>query len=66
VKHDLEKQKDHRTWEDGFDGHADAQMLRLAALSFREKVEWLEMMQKRFAKIKNLTRMHTKNNTLGV
>lgn len=56
MKNDPEKVKDQRIWENGFDGHADAQLLRLAALSFREKVEWLEAMQKRFAKVRSPAR----------
>lgn len=29
-------------WERGWDGHEIAQMRRLAQLSFREKLRWLE------------------------
>ncbi len=31
-----------RIWEEGFDGHSDAQMLRLSRLSFEEKLKWLD------------------------
>lgn len=53
MKRDPEKPMDQRIWENGFDGHADAQLLRLAALSFREKVAWLEAMQKALARVSN-------------
>jgi hypothetical protein len=32
-------------WERGWDGHERAQLLRMARLSLREKVEWLEQAQ---------------------
>ncbi len=31
-------------WEDGFSGHSDAQLLRLARLPFAEKLKWLDEM----------------------
>ena len=33
---------DGGTWDQGFEGHERAQLARLAALSFREKLGWLE------------------------
>ncbi|GEM_PF-5743377 len=38
--------RSQQQWESGFDGHADAQLLRLSRLSFREKIKVLEAMQK--------------------
>ncbi len=29
-------------WEEGWDGHEKAQLLRMAALTFHEKLKWLE------------------------
>jgi len=31
-----------REWERGWEGHADAQARRMAALSLAEKLDWLE------------------------
>lgn len=31
-----------RQWDHGWAGHEEAQMLRLAKLSFREKLAWLD------------------------
>ena len=31
-----------REWERGWDGHAEAQARRMAALSLAEKLDWLE------------------------
>ncbi len=31
-----------RIWEEGWQGHADAQARRMAALSLAEKLDWLE------------------------
>ena len=33
---------EHREWEQGWQGHADAQARRMAALSLAEKLDWLE------------------------
>jgi len=33
---------EERVWEVGFDGHEKAQMRRMAAMTFRQKLEWLE------------------------
>ncbi len=38
--------RSQQQWESGFDGHADAQLLRLSRLSFREKIKVIEGMQK--------------------
>ncbi|MBN1423952.1 hypothetical protein JXA88_05280 [Candidatus Fermentibacteria bacterium] len=38
-------QSEHQ-WECGFEGHAKAQRLRMAALSFRQKLAWLEEMDR--------------------
>ena len=35
-----------RAWERGWDGHAQAQLLRLARLSLPEKIAWLEQAQR--------------------
>ena len=32
----------HQTWEKGWEGHEKAQLLRMAALPFEEKIRWLE------------------------
>ena len=32
-------------WERGWDGHEKAQLLRMARLSFEEKIKWLEEAQ---------------------
>jgi hypothetical protein len=32
-------------WENGWDGHEKAQLLRMAALPFEEKLRWLEEAQ---------------------
>jgi len=32
-------------WEKGWDGHEKAQLKRMARLSFREKIKWLEEAQ---------------------
>lgn len=34
-------------WEEGWEGHEKAQLLRMAALPFEEKVRWLEKAQER-------------------
>lgn len=34
-----------RIWEKGWDGHEKAQLKRMAKLSFREKIKWLEEAQ---------------------
>ncbi len=34
-----------RVWDSGWDGHARAQLYRLAALSFQEKLQWLDEAQ---------------------
>jgi hypothetical protein len=31
-----------RIWEVGFEGHERAQLRRMAAMTFRQKLEWLE------------------------
>jgi len=33
---------EERIWEEGWDGHERAQARRLAAMTFRQKLEWLE------------------------
>lgn len=33
---------EERIWEVGYDGHERAQARRLAAMTFRQKLEWLE------------------------
>ena len=35
-----------RGWDRGYDGHADAQRRRIAALPLWLKIEWLEEMQR--------------------
>lgn len=40
IQHSLEQQ-----WERGWDGHENAQLKRMARLSFKEKVVWLEKAQ---------------------
>lgn len=35
----------HHTWEKGWEGHEQAQLLRMAGLSFEEKIRWLEEAQ---------------------
>ncbi|MFC1821789.1 hypothetical protein ACFL9T_03715 [Thermodesulfobacteriota bacterium] len=35
-------------WEKGWDGHEKAQFLRMAGLSFEEKIRWLEETQEMF------------------
>ena len=37
-----ENDRDERTWERGWEGHASLQRRRLAQLSLIEKLEWLE------------------------
>jgi len=34
--------RDERVWERGWDGHAEAQARRMAALTLVEKLDWLE------------------------
>ena len=41
-----------RIWENGFDGHGDAQLFRLSKLSFLEKLKWLDEMGKLFQSLK--------------
>lgn len=41
-----EDDRDERIWERGFDGHAFEQQRRLARLSLREKIQWLEEAQR--------------------
>ena len=41
---DAEK-RDSRSWERGWDGHAEAQRSRLARLTLPEKLQWLEQAQ---------------------
>ena len=43
-----------RLWEKGWDGHEKAQLLRLARLSLRDKIRWLEEAQEM---IKDLARL---------
>ena len=38
-------QNKKRSWDSGWDGHARAQLYRLAALSFQEKLQWLDEAQ---------------------
>ncbi len=40
-----EKPEEHQ-WETGWDGHVDAQRIRLAALPLSEKLAWLEEAQR--------------------
>ena len=40
-----DKIRSQQQWESGFDGHSDAQLIRMSKLSFREKIQWLEDMQ---------------------
>ena len=35
----------HFMWEEGWTGHEKAQLLRMAGLSFEEKIRWLEETQ---------------------
>ena len=37
--------RDGRGWEAGWQGHADAQRVRIARLPFEEKLRWLEEAQ---------------------
>ena len=39
------REKAHLMWETGWDGHEKAQLLRMAALTFEEKLRWLEETQ---------------------
>jgi hypothetical protein len=41
----------NQIWESGFEGHADAQLLRLSKLTFRQKLEWLDASHKLLRKI---------------
>ena len=36
---------EERVWDSGWDGHAIAQLCRLSALSFQEKLQWLDEAQ---------------------
>jgi hypothetical protein len=38
-------------WESGWRGHEEAQLLRLAALPFAQKLEWLEQAQRLVASL---------------
>ena len=40
------KQQPERVWEQGWQGHKDAQLLRVANLSLEEKLDWLEDVHK--------------------
>ncbi|MEW6668334.1 MAG: hypothetical protein AB1512_24235 [Thermodesulfobacteriota bacterium] len=37
-----EQRQEDRLWEEGWDGHEKAQLLRLARLSLEDKIRWLE------------------------
>jgi hypothetical protein len=37
--------KPHLLWEGGWEGHEQAQLLRMAGLSFEEKLRWLQEAQ---------------------
>ncbi len=37
--------REAQVWESGWQGHADAQRMRLARLPFQEKLRWLEEAQ---------------------
>jgi len=39
------RNREHLMWEKGWAGHERAQLLRMAALSFGEKLRWLEETQ---------------------
>jgi hypothetical protein len=39
--------KQRHMWEEGWEGHEKAQLLRMAALSFEEKIRWLEEAQEK-------------------
>jgi hypothetical protein len=39
------RDKGHLMWEEGWAGHEEAQLLRMAGLSFEEKIRWLEEAQ---------------------
>jgi len=41
----MSKFNQNQKWESGWEGHQKAQALRWAALSFRDKVLWLEEAQ---------------------
>ncbi|MGB3976784.1 MAG: hypothetical protein WBM02_06370 [bacterium] len=33
---------DDQHWENGFEGHSDAQLIRMSKLTFEQKLKWLE------------------------
>lgn len=41
-----EERPSERLWERGWDGHQEAQRLRLARLTLAEKLQWLEETQR--------------------
>ena len=41
-KHSIPEGQPERVWEQGWQGHKDAQLFRMASLSLEEKLEWLE------------------------
>lgn len=47
--------QNEQIWENGFAGHADAQMLRLSNLSFEEKLKWLDEINRLFLRLKSTT-----------
>lgn len=38
----MNRPRDERMWEQGWDGHADAQLRRLSLLTLAQKLDWLE------------------------
>ena len=48
------KTRAERIWEDGFDGHSDAQKLRLSRLSFEEKLKWLDEVNRFIRRIQSV------------
>ncbi len=44
---------DERVWEVGWEGHELAQMKRMAGLTLRQKIEWLEDAQRLVERIRS-------------
>lgn len=42
----MTERDDEKAWEQGWDGHSEAQRRRLAKLSLIEKIRWLEEAQR--------------------
>lgn len=44
--------RDERVWEQGWDGHADAQLRRLSLLTLAQKLDWLEEAHSRVRRLR--------------